>query len=932
MAVSATAAAVISATSAIASIAMMLMNKPQNTEVDDSGVSLSRKGKNDPKTIAFGNCRIPASKMFSNVNDNDTKYMVQVHSLGYGPLKAVREIYFDQVAYFTNPESDYSDQWYTSGNTDDLSNVQLGIRRGTFGEVAWQQIIDNSDGLWTAAHRGDRTASVAQLVERVINQSEDDNVRIMSTTYNVEALVDGNAVIDPRFDTTLVGVDPVLRAWVNEGIDSYRNPACVILTYLLDKEFGFGLPTNSIDLNSFISVANWCDTNVIKFDGFIDQGDTFGAIIEQLVTSFGGFVFVENGKLKIMPSAEKPVLYHIIESDLIGNITVTNNDESTYFNTIKCEYWNSANNYTQDMYVLPAEGAVDPAIIADGQIIEQTFQMPFSTSVEYIKSFSNEKLKEARLCRKSVDLTVDNITYPLAIGDVFTLTHTLYGLDETTMFIVNTLDNTLDEKTTQVKVKARQYDPTVFDSSSYEDGNTGSVLPPGSYTVLPPTNLQFVQNSTLTTGSGYLSWDCDYLGEHRFLVQYRLSGGDWVDYVETVATEVLIRDLRTGTAYDFRVRTIAPIGCSQWSVISNVMVNRSITLPPVTNLISDFTSADCYLKWDAITGAIPPASVIDDVTDLSQVLDHYEIDVNGTIYRSVTPGFVYTYTQNAQDGLTRDLTITVRGVSIYGDRGDAASITATNTAMAQPSGVVVSSVLVNLTVSWDNPSGVVPDYDQTDVYLMPDEQTLPTAEHLIATTNTGFWTAVYEIEQGYIRIAHRDVFGHTSPITASPAMYFLTQDIDDILTDSEFEDTMDKLEDDMTQAQADIDQAKEDILANANEILSLEEELAIQGAEISRVATIAESNEGKIASLETELVVMEGELTAMIQTNADAIVTTNEAMASMNTTLTAEIDANTAAIEQNSIVIADIDSTLSREFNFEVRHSPMPPDGTLRIP
>ncbi|QYK83422.1 hypothetical protein IBG34_11515 [Aeromonas media] len=42
-----------------------------------------------------------------------------------------------------------------------------------------------------------------------------------------------------------------------------------------------------------------------------------------------------------------------------------------------------------------------------------------------------------------------------------------------------------------------------------------------------------------------------------------------------------------------------------------------------------------------------------------------------------------------------------------------------------------------------------------------------------------------------------------------------------------------------------------------------------------------------------------------------------------------ELITETALLEMANGIIKDHED---REFNFEVRHSPMPPDGTLRIP
>ena len=157
--------------------------------------------------------------------------------------------------------------------------------------------------------------------------------------------------------------------------------------------------------------------------------------------------------------------------------------------------------------------------------------------------------------------------------------------------------------------------------------------------------------------------------------------------------------------------------------------------------------------WNPIKGAILNNSPVGDgVTDLSQLVSHYEISVkHGAVakktYRSSSPRFIYSYEENASNGLSRDLTVTVKGVSIYGDSSPDTVMTVRNEPMSAPSGVSVKAQLINLTVEWLNPSDLVSDYSATDIWITDSKTTAPNSLDLVASSSVGFWSALQDAKK-----------------------------------------------------------------------------------------------------------------------------------------------------------------------------------------
>lgn len=201
---------------------------------------------------------------------------------------------------------------------------------------------------------------------------------------------------------------------------------------------------------------------------------------------------------------------------------------------------------------------------------------------------------------------------------------------------------------------------------------------------------------------------------------------------------------------------------------------------------------------------------------------------------------------------------------------------------------------------------------QTNIYIKPTQnEVLNPALHYVGTSVTGSFTQNIEQKSGWVVVEDVDYFGGTNPITASAPLYFVSESIDDLLTDSEFGSNIETIENNLTQAQADITKAKTDILSNASEINTVKSTVTAQGVQITNVQTVANSNAGKIASLDTELSATEKDLNAKITTNQNAIVTTTQSMTSIDTRLTSAVGSNTSAIQQQGIAISNVDSALS---------------------
>ncbi|MEB6640882.1 DUF1983 domain-containing protein [Aeromonas caviae] len=921
-------AGIVSAAISTVSLAISLTAKQPSMDQQDYGVGIDRRGQDNPILIPFGDCLVPCAQVYNNVNDYNTNYYTQLFCIGLGEVKSINQVYINGVPFFNNtlPQTI---GWHTFRTSANYPNVSLGLKKGLATETAmFSQIIQNSDGEVSANFRGDGIASLSLLAERWISTGGDNEIRFINSKNKVEALVSGIPVIDPRTDPNCLGRDDKSkRVWGS----SYTNPACCILTYLLDPVWGMNLLPTDVDITYFILLANYCDNKQLNFNGFVNQDSTFGEILKQFADSFDGDFYLESGLIKVRPIDVTASLVHLNETNMHSEIRSLGRGDKDPVNTIIVEYLNKDSNYSQDKYVIPK----NRNSVSDGYIKEQTLKLPFlvdGSAGDYakVKWFANRAYKRAQLQKESIGFKIDNTVTKLKLGDVVEISNVMFNMDHKKFRVVS-IKSSMDEKILISDIEAVEYIPEVFDTSDYQSGGNSGSLPEPSLIINPPNNLVFTQNTGTVQGHGVLSWSSQYKGEQRNEVQYRKTGSTtWVTYQTVSAESVTITNLQTGTNYDFRVRTMAAVGYSRFTELLNQRIAKVLTLPAVTGLTGDFTGKDAIIRWNAVKGAIPNlGNPVAGYSDLSELVSYYQVQIAHTTVGNIKsthictdPSFNYSLEQNRKDGLSRNIWVIVTPISIFADVGASVQVNLYNEPMTQPASVQARSELINLTIEWLNPSETVKDYEATDIWVTQSKTIPPTSAEYVSSSSVGWWTSVLggkAPKSGYAWIAHRDVYGHPSsgPVYSVPVYYSETS-IDDLLTDSQFEANVESIENNLTQAQADITKAKTDItkaqadiLANASEINTVKTTVSAHGVQITNVQTVANSNAGKIASLETELSATETDLNAKITTNKNAITTTNQAMSSMDSRLTAATNGNASAIQTNTNAIATTNQAMS---------------------
>ncbi|MGL4843968.1 MAG: phage tail tip fiber protein [Aeromonas veronii] len=950
-------ATIVSAAASVVSLAMTLSMKPTNpAEAKDSGSSIDRKGQNNPKIVPFGRCMVPTARVWNNVNNANTKYLAQVYSMGIGPLKSIEQVYIDGVNYFGDHEQPVANHWYGMRHSGEYPNVMMGLRLGQPSETVHGELIGHSDGEWTADHRGDQTASIGLLVERWINKGGDNDIRFISDRVKVEALIHGNAVIDPRHSLHD-------RIWMNGDRESYRNPACVLLTYLVDDYFGLGLPLDAIDIDGFIELANYCDGR-FTFDGYVDQSGDYAEILLDMATSFDGMIYIEDGLVKAKADKLSLPVCHVEESDCVGQFKLSNSNDSSYHNVVNVEFINTVANFTTDKFVLPTDVLTNPTILEDGFQKERDLKLPYTAdngSFERVKRIANKHLLKAKY-QQSIELEVDNTRKNIKVLDVFEVSNKDYGLNRK-QFRAIKVETSLDEKTTITKITAEQYEPSVYDESKYDDGITSPPVKPPTAKIPRPIDLKFTMGAFGLSGRGVLSWVTRYNREHRTVVEYKLaSATQWRRAGESQLDSWNFDNLRADT-YDFRVLTKSFSGSSsEWAELKGVVIKGGLSLPVVTGLKANFTSENLILSWDDMKPKKLdiPAGEVADVQTVADVFSHYEVVIykgSAETYKetltSASNGMVYTYNQNAATGADRRIRVDVRLVAVDGSEGNFAKVSATNKQTEQPSGVVVGGELTALSVRWDAPKD--PDYAASEIHVGTVADFKPSISTLVEVSVNSS-VVLHKNYEGirYLKVGHYDKFGKDG-IAYSDSFPFTMLTIDDLLDNSnsfdgvlgdignidkeieDFRNDVDKelegvrtevdkelgdlkteidgeianIDKEIASVEGQVNQAKADIIKNATSITQANSTIAAQGVKIEDNKKAITSTQGNLASHQQSTTTEFNGVKSSINDNKTAIANTNKALTEHKTSVTAEFNGVKSSINENKTAITEANKALA---------------------
>lgn len=503
----------------------------------------------------YGQVMLSGPLVYAEVGGTDNQYLHMVIPLAPHSVYEIGDVYFgDELVGVLNGAGDV-----INGRFAGYARIKKHL--GSTTQVADADLIAESGGIWTAAHR---LQGVAYVYVR-LQWSQDV---FPSGIPNVKALVKGNdAIYDPRSLTS-----------------GYSNNwALCVRDYLKAAGVDGGLEcaTDEVDETYISAAANTCDELVTladastqaryTCDGTVDTAKRPVDILKDLMSGAAGTITYPAGAFRLFPGAYTTPTVTLSHDDLRGPVQVSARiPRRELFNAVRGTY-SSPDNFWQPSdfpVVTNATYAAD-----DGnEVIYRDIELPYTTHAERAQRLAKIHLEKSRQ-GITVQMPCKMTVFDLAMWDTAMVTNSAMGWSSKVFRVVSWklgqdgigVDLTLREDT------AASYDWAAGEATIVDAAPDTNL--PSAFTVAAPGTPLVTEDLYETTGSAgvkaraIVSWaasaDAFVVG---YEAQYKPAADtDWLSLAPISLLSAQKDDLGPGR-YEFRVRAANGVGVrSAWS-------------------------------------------------------------------------------------------------------------------------------------------------------------------------------------------------------------------------------------------------------------------------------------------------------------------------------------------------------------------------------
>ena len=229
--------------------------------------------------VVYGTRRVGTQIVYMDVSNNDSRHLFVVYALSVGECDEIlyRTIELDgnpitdpnRFKYGCYVGSDRNNQTGYSGhrplntvsqegstisagagqfgtNQNARYRITLNLHHGTASQTADPMLVASMPN-WTTSHRLDGVCYIAAHYKY-------DKEGMFSGIPQLTVQVKGKRIYDPRDTNQQFGTPTTYK--------HSDNPALVFLDYITNNEYGKGLTSSQINMSTFSSAANVCDTQV----------------------------------------------------------------------------------------------------------------------------------------------------------------------------------------------------------------------------------------------------------------------------------------------------------------------------------------------------------------------------------------------------------------------------------------------------------------------------------------------------------------------------------------------------------------------------------------------------------------------------------------------------------------------------------------------
>jgi hypothetical protein len=483
---------------------------------------------------------------------------------------------------------------------------------------------------------------------------------INGTTYYV-IKVDANTIkLATNYTNCVAGTEINLTSVTGSTTQKFNfttfsdNPALVIRDYLTDTRYGMSAGSSELNDSNFQSVANTCDETVtvanpagtekrFTCNGSFQLSQSPKIIIENLLTTMGGFMVYSNGQFKLIPATYPSPTVSLNEIYLRSGLQVnTRISKKELFNAVKGVYSEPANDYQPQNYPFLTSSAFEAE--DNSERIYGTFDYPFTNSSRMCQRLSKIQLLKARQ-QISFSAVFNLEAFQLNVGDTVNISHARFGWSNKTFQLVNwgfqvdMSTGNLSIATEFREIASAVYDFSTGDYSTISSGKATNL--PKSTSVSAPTAITLTDELVSYNDGTVIVKLVIELTEatDNFTELYEIEikqltdadGNAVVDDFKQIGrgarTKYEFLNVIDKASYQVRARGVNIYGVNSATITAtHTVIGLSAPPPNVENFACNIVGQDAFLSWDPV-----------DVLDLSYYVVNFSTLTSGAEWSNSVP-------------------------------------------------------------------------------------------------------------------------------------------------------------------------------------------------------------------------------------------------------------------------------------------------------
>ena len=293
-----------------------------------------------------------------------------------------------------------------------------------------------------------------------------------------------------------------------------RNPALVLLDYMTSTRFGAAIPYSEIDIASFVSWAEYCDTLApwtpidggatqyrqrYQINGLVNTNNDVKTNMDSILLSSAAWISydVNTGLWRVIPKKQQASTMLFTDDNITSGISLSSTRLEDLFNIVEAQYYDSKNKDQQAFAYINLFTANPDLLNYNEPENSYTLNLEFCNDNIQAERIANMELEQSR-DDLVVSFTTSHFGLQCQAGDVIKVNNTVYGWvspefdggKEFRVMRVREIEG--DDGVLGAEIVALEYNPQVYDDKNirefYPRENIG-IPDTGTSNQLPPPSI-----------------------------------------------------------------------------------------------------------------------------------------------------------------------------------------------------------------------------------------------------------------------------------------------------------------------------------------------------------------------------------------------------------------------------------------------------------